>query len=278
MPDPEPFFDPDRRTSESLGHYQADDDIELPPLDDESSSTDAWESEVADGEHARKPAASPAPWLATAALMAVVIGGGWMLLRSGSAEQEHPNWQHVSAATEASADSNNYLTHLNQGAATLVQSVELTSRDRDRATMQNVRTAIRRGDLAAATTHLQAAQKFSLENPDAQGPDLATNPQLATAFDNRSNELYEIVLSDCCDEDGDVVEVLVNGASFATVPIMHQGTSVTIPLQRGNNTVTIRGVKDGGGGVTLSFRTNRGEYVCRSIRVGEEYRMGVVVK
>jgi hypothetical protein len=59
---------------------------------------------------------------------------------------------------------------------------------------------------------------------------------------------------------------------------MHGGQVLSIPLGSGNNTVTIRGVRDGGGGITLSFRTSRGEYFARPLRVGEQYQMGIVVR
>jgi hypothetical protein len=59
---------------------------------------------------------------------------------------------------------------------------------------------------------------------------------------------------------------------------MHGGTTLSIPLQRGTNRVTIRGVTDGGGGITLSFRTSRGEYFARAMQVGEAYPMEVVVR
>ena len=109
-------------------------------------------------------------------------------------------------------------------------------------------------------------------------PILTADSELATALKDGRKELYQIELFDCCHEDGDIVEVLVNGSSFATVPIMHGGTMLSIPLDRGNNTVTVRGVKDGGGGVTLSFRTSRGDYFARYMDVGEEHTMGVVVQ
>jgi hypothetical protein len=131
-----------------------------------------------------------------------------------------------------------------------------------------------------ATALLQAAQKMpsASQNPDVQPPQIVADSDLAAALRDGRQELFQIELFDCCDEDGDIVEVIVNGSSFATVPIMHGGTMLSIPLERGNNTVTIRGVKDGGGGVTLSFRTSRGDYFARSMRVGEQYQMGVVVR
>jgi hypothetical protein len=266
----------------SGGHYRDDDDIELPPMPGESAGeSSSWDggtpTKGAQGTD-RKPAGLTS-WLASAAIAGAILVGGWMYVRGGPAETEHPNWQHVSAAEEASADGVNYVTHTDGGgAAQVVQTVEVSSRDRNRAATQQIRKAVLDGDLAAATAALQAAQTIPDTDPNVQLPDLLTNPALASLLKDRSNELYEIVLSDCCAEDGDIVEVLVNDVSFATVPIMHQGTTVTIPLGRGNNTVTIRGVKDGGGGVTLSFRTSRGDFFCRSMAVGEEYRMGVVVK
>ena len=131
-----------------------------------------------------------------------------------------------------------------------------------------------------ANAALQAAQKMpsASQNPDVTPPQIAADSELAAALSDGRQELFQIELFDCCDEDGDIVEVIVNGTSFATVPIMHGGTMLSIPLQSGSNTVTIRGVKDGGGGVTLSFRTSRGEYFARAMRVGEQYQMEVVVR
>ena len=136
-----------------------------------------------------------------------------------------------------------------------------------------------RNDLAAATAVLSSQQLVPNVYPEkVVMPDLATSPDLAAELKEGRKQLFGIELFDSCDEDGDIVEVLVNGNLFATVPIMHVGTKLSIPLSPGKNTIAVRGARDGGGGVTLSFRTSRGDFFARHMRVGQEYRMGVMVQ
>lgn len=68
----------------------------------------------------------------------------------------------------------------------------------------------------------------------------------------REGQTY-IVLRDNGAEDGDYVTVSVNGRVYATgVFLRNAGNSVHVPLKPGPNLVQIRGVRDGGGGVTLA--------------------------
>jgi hypothetical protein len=214
-------------------------------------------------------------------LITAIVAGGWYMMRGSSAERAHPNWQHVAAAAAASDADSSQLVHLDTaGNSQVLPTIEVSAADLDRSTTREVRAALRRNDLMKANAALQAAQKMpsASQNPDVTPPQIAADSDLAAALSDSRQELFQIELFDCCDEDGDIVEVIVNGSSFATVPIKHSGTMLSIPLQSGSNTVTIRGVKDGGGGVTLSFRTSRGEYFARAMRVGEQYQMEVVVR
>jgi hypothetical protein len=80
---------------------------------------------------------------------------------------------------------------------------------------------------------------------------------------------------DSCDEDGDVVELLVNGRLVTSVQLTHAGQQVTIPLEPGPNTITLRGARDGRGGITVGLRTDRGNYFCRVMREGQAVHMEV---
>ena len=136
-----------------------------------------------------------------------------------------------------------------------------------------------RNDLTAANEALQAAQSIAASvDSDAVLPDLESDPDLASALEQGRKELFQIELFDCCQEDGDVVEVFVNGSPFATVPIINAGTLLSMPLSPGENTITIQGTQDGRGGVTLSFRTSRGDFFARRMRVGQAYHLGVTVQ
>ncbi len=280
MPDHDFSPVPDSPQPQGAGHYRADDDIEVPlsgEREPDAVETTRWSDKASGGSKAT----GFSPRLGGAILLASVLVGGWFLMPAGSAEKAHPNWTHVAAAAEASDDATSQLIHLDRaGNSQVLSSLEVSRADLKRSATRKVRVALGRGDAVTATAELQAAQSMprAAENPDVRLPEIEAEGELAGALKEGKQELFEIELFDCCDEDGDIVEVKVNGASFATVPIVHGGTKLAIPLKQGSNTVTIRGVRDGGGGVTLSFRTSRGDYYARSMRVGQEYQMGVVVR
>lgn len=268
-----------------MGHYRADDDIELPPMPGESSTGELkWNSAGGSqplNDSGSSPGSGKTGLAIGAALLAgaIAIGGWFAIGGSGSAEQEHPNWQHVAAATEASQLGSAQVVMIdNAGDVQVLPAIEISRQDADGVNTRKVRSAVGRGDLFAATAALQAAQSIPIGDPDLKPPQIQPNSDLEAALKDNGKELFEIQLFDCCDEDGDVVEILVNDASFATVPILHEGMTLAIPLGSGTNTVTVRGVKDGGGGITISFKTSRGNYFCQSMRVGEEHRMGVIVR
>lgn len=279
MPEPEISPVPESPKPAAAAHYRPADDIELPPMP---------ESPPGQGTTLGRPVETDATGkygglssvLGAAALVGALVVGGWLMMRGNSAEEEHPNWRHVAAATEASHEGANYFLHVDRAGSTqTLPSIEVSARDADRSTTRQVRSALMQNDLAAATAALRAAQKIpSVDNSqgDSRGPEISPDSDLASAIAERKKEFFEIQLFDCCDEDGDVVEILVNEESFATVPITHEGMTLSVPLQPGNNTLTLRGVADGRGGITVSFRTSRGHYYCRSMRVGQEYRMAVV--
>ena len=253
MPDPDISPVPDSPKPEGTAHYRAEDDIELPPMSTEDGTGyegAKWSSTTGDplGKRVLPKA------IGVAILLGVVAFGGWFATRGGSLEKQHENWQHVAAAEEASTDTQQSLIHIDgSGTSHALTSIELTSAEADRNTTRQVRAALRRNDLVTATAMLQDGQRMpsAAENAEVRPPILTADSELATALKDGRKELYQIELFDCCHEDGDIVEVLVNGSSFATVPIMHGGTMLSIPLDRGNNTVTVRGGKDGGVDHTL---------------------------
>jgi hypothetical protein len=260
------------------------DEIELPPIADAYAADASWSdpsregSDTGDGRATRNRSSGNA-LLAGVLLAAGIAVGGWLMMRGGSAEMEHPNWEHVTAAGEASLGGDNQVVRVvGPGMTEILPSMELSYRDGAPSMTRKIRGALAKGDVSAATTLLQAAQSIPVSDPATQSPEIVAGSTLEAALKDRRSELFEIHLSDSCAEDGDVVEVLVNDAPFAVVPISHAGMMLSIPLRRGHNTVTLRGVQDGGGGITVSFQTSRGTYFCRSMFVGEEYRMGVSVK
>jgi len=219
------------------------------------------------------------PWLAGSVIFAGTLLCGNFLPMGGD-ESQHPNWRHVETATEASQENASQLLHVtNLGSERIRPAVQLTSADADHVATRRIRTALRRGDLAAANTELQSAQRFStVKDASLSLPTLSSNPRLAVELQQGRKKLFHIELFDCCQEDGDVVDLTVNGSHFATVPITNAGTMISVPLSTGNNSIAIQGTRDGRGGVTLSLTTSRGDFFTRRMRVGEVYEMGVVVQ
>lgn len=215
------------------------------------------------------------------AAAAVIMVAGWFFLRDGGLEQQHPNWQYVVAAFDASNTAEERLSHVaRDNRSSMVSAIVVTRSDANRIASSQIRSALRRNDLVTATAALQAVQQLPTVsmNADVRPPVLSAGSTLMQSLKNRRSELYEIELFDCCHEDGDVIEVAVNGESFAVVPILHAGSKLTVPLKRGLNTVSVRAVKDGAGGVTVSFRTSRGDYYARCLNVGEEHQLSVMVQ
>lgn len=117
------------------------------------------------------------------------------------------------------------------------------------------RYALRRLDANEARSAIQ-----NLPLPDDQKTALAQNivptadsqTQAAQpAWDKGGQQMVELVLWDNVAEDGDVVQVSSLGYS-QTITITHAPQTVYFPAQY-DVPVTITGIHDGGGGITLGF-------------------------
>jgi len=278
-------FQPERETSsdEVVGDQGRDEDILLPDMHgvqdgEEPRQRDGPPAAAQTGSRGNGSAGKTA--LLGALTLAAVVGiGSWLVQGNGGSESQHPNWEHVQAATEASASGQSQMVLLDPvGYTSMASQIELSRSDANRSASRNIRSELARGNFFEATALLQAAQVLPDGHPHLIPPQIEKGSDLEAALQDREGELYDLELYDCCDEDGDVVEILVNGVPFATVPIVNAGIKVSVPLGRGNNTVSVRGVRDGGGGITISFRTSRGNFFCQKMRVGEEHPMTVVVQ
>lgn len=69
-------------------------------------------------------------------------------------------------------------------------------------------------------------------------------------------------------EDGDVVEIEANGLKII-VPILNNPTKIVLPYTAGSAKLTIKGIKDGGGGITVSAKTASGSMPIPPMNVGE---------
>lgn len=255
--------------------HSVHDDFELSPISELDS----------DGLWLNQEVESPKPSAARKWMWGVLLAGSAIFAglwyQQGVPEQRHENWQHVVAASNASTAFVQNLAHVDgAGNSKTLRSLAVSAADRNLEATRKLRSALWRNDLVTATATLRGAQglKSVADTDDLRLPILLPNLALTAALRDGREELFQIELFDCCDEDGDVVEILVNGTSFATVPITNGGTVLAIPLSRGQNSVTLLATRDGGGGVTVSLRTSRGDYFARYMDEGESHQMGVVVQ
>ena len=100
---------------------------------------------------------------------------------------------------------------------------------------------------------------------------------MRTEIANGDAKFFHIHLRDSCWNDGDVVEILLNGQPAFLVPITNAGATLSVPVTSGTAMViSVRGVYDGGGGITVACRTSRGEGFVRVMAPGEIQPLGVV--
>lgn len=173
------------------------------------------------------------------------------------------------------------------GVGQIVSAVHLSRTDLNPALTQATRDQVNRGDLKAAQDAIANAQvipPIPAHAKDASGQPIqpvkpTLTPGLADGIRNGSTEFFQVFLYDSCAEDGDVVEVMINGAPFATVPLTHGGATLSVPITAGAATdVSLRGIFDGGGGITVACRTSQGDYFSRRMGVGETTQIGLVQK
>lgn len=272
---------------EAGGRHIPADDIDLPPVPRSLAEARPVALGPADDVPAatrKAPRGLPHLWLAVG-LLAVLAMGGWLWQHGQPTETAHQNWSHVSAAADASAAQGTNLLAQRDSAGTLrtSPSIEVSLADTDTTTTVAVRELLQRDDLTGANAALQAAQRLpavALAQQDAGKATsvLGPNTHLVTAIRDGRSQFFHLRLFDCCDEDGDIVDISMNGQHFARVPLTHKGTVLSIPLTPGTTVLTLRGVRDGGGGITVSFQSSQGDYFSQPMDVGEECQVGVVVK
>lgn len=250
-------------------------------------------------------------WALLAAVAAAGILGFALLQGNGNDETQSPNWQHVAAASRRSAAGEPVVKFIGRnGSVAFLSTLGLTLADRDLSTTVAVKAALQAGDLQKANRILRDAQQLPAAvkksksqtptpvapqttptpqpqpQPDAQPQTIAADvppepePQISDGLRQEilrgDAEFFHIYLYDSCAEDGDVVDVLLNGQPFCRVPITHAGATLSVPMSGSPVAVAIRGVHDGGGGITVACRTSQGDSFTRAMQPGEVQLLGVV--
>lgn len=224
--------------------------------------------------------------VATGALAAAVALGIWFAPTGLPKETDHPHWKLVKQATEASKQAGESQVAVADatGAVAFLSQVSLGEQQRDVSTSEAVRQALRDRKSQAAVEAIQKAQQIpEVTLADQTSAPRRVSPTLSEGLkeDILSGDasFFHLYIYDCCAEDGDVVEVELNGAVFATVPLTHVGATLSIPLVSDKlASLTLRALHDGGGGVTIGLRTSEGEAAVGVIAEGDYVSLGLIGK
>lgn len=102
-------------------------------------------------------------------------------------------------------------------------------------------------------------------------PELASLPMpVREALRDGRMSMFTVRMIDWVEEDGDVVQIAVNGQALGQVNLSHSGAVLTIPLEPGKtHNFTVTAVADGGGGVTFGAQSSAGQMITRVMGVGE---------
>jgi len=217
-----------------------------------------------------------------AVTLAVVVGMAGFSRGGSTVEADFPNYtQHVEPLQQEIARTGNaqqVRKVTRAGVGTFQAAVEVGQPLVEET--QRVKASLLAGNAAAAQADFASMQTI----PDMPEP-VAAQPKaeptlsagMAQALAADQSDLYQLYMYDNCAEDGDVVDVYIDGARFATVPITHQGATLTVPIARGSQSVvSLMGVHDGGGGITVAFRSSEGDYFTRPMQTGEQQTVAVV--
>jgi hypothetical protein len=198
-----------------------------------------------------------------------------------SVEQGSANWNRVQRANEAyEADHANPVCWFDgQGVENHGSQILVSHADFDAPTSQVVASALRAGDLTTVVKVIREAQAV----PEPNEPVTTLKPTLSDGLNpdllRQGTDFYHIYLYDSCDEDGDIVEILLDGVTFAAVPLTHRGATLSVPVSRTQPTqISVRGVRDGGGGITVACRTSQGDFFSRTMAEGEVQSLAIAVK
>jgi len=107
-----------------------------------------------------------------------------------------------------------------------------------------------------------------------------TSPQTVDELKTGKQNLYRIYLLDFLEEDGDHVDMTVNGVDYGDLYLRNAGTSFLIPLAPGQPAdVKLLATQDGGGGgVTVGFISSLGESRTDILQVGQSEQWQVQVQ
>jgi hypothetical protein len=133
--------------------------------------------------------------------------------------------------------------------------------------------AVLSGGAAAGDDGLKA------ENGPALRALANSSPQTAKEIESGERRLYRVTLLDFLNQDGDHVELTVDGVSYGDLNLSNAGASFLIPLAPGKPVdMKLTATADGGGGVTVGFISSVGEARTDVMQVGQSAQWQVILQ
>jgi hypothetical protein len=114
-----------------------------------------------------------------------------------------------------------------------------------------------------------------LPPPELKMPKFTPAIVEAVAREEPAIDFLNFIVFDSCAQDGDTVEVLLNGVSYCVIPMTNEGFSVNVAVTQLPAQLTVRAVRDGGGendtsgGITAGFGFRNGIFYARPLATGE---------
>ena len=224
-------------------------------------------------------------------LVACLVTASRYLPAPSVEEKAHRNWKYVQLATDKTTAAYGETRVVVVGPdrqPTIATSIGMGSKQKDTSTTTAVVQTLQQGSTQAAVNVIMAAQRIPEPlhvpvnplNGEKFAPAMIA-PVITTGMKQElitgDVNFFHLHLFDCCAEDGDVVDVVLDGQMFARVPITHVGATLSIPIGNGRVTaLAVQGVHDGGGGITVAFTSSDGDAFLGVLAVDQVVPLGVV--
>ncbi|HVJ52653.1 MAG TPA: hypothetical protein VM689_09340 [Aliidongia sp.] len=193
-------------------------------------------------------------WIAGAVLLAIVVGGGaWFMNQPGA------DTPHVGISTT-----------LGDGEA-FGGAVYYTADDQVSDKQWQERADAFKSFKAKGPVLLDRAEAAQVNGFVNQAiPDAQKRQVLAKDIQDKKVDMVAIGFYDDCAVDGDTVGILAGGVDI-TIPLTHQVQYVLVPVPHGGSApVTVQGLKDGTGGITLGMVTPAGVVHMPALKPGQQ--------
>lgn len=177
----------------------------------------------------------------------------------GPLGEDHANWKYHEGVSKGE------VAKVSREGKQVINTVGIGTADLATEVESKVKAALAQGDNSSARDLITGGAVA----PDGEAqPDL--DAKLVEQIKSGEVRLYNITLWDTCAEDGDVAEILVDGKPFRRIGLFNARQEVVIPLPPGKPTqIVIRGIVDGGGGITLGCQTSKGEHFAQVMTPGQ---------